>query len=63
MDIIVLGVSVYRDFGATTNAVRAMAYKDSRAMHNAIIISTVVIGMLMLGMHLTGFLPEYTAGN
>lgn len=40
--------------GLPQNAVRAMAYKDSRAMHNAIIIGTVVIGMLMLGMHLTG---------
>lgn len=37
-------------------AVRSMAYKDSRALHRALIIGTVVVSMLMLGMHLAGTL-------
>lgn len=35
-------------------AVRAMAYKKSKAMHRAIIIGTPVAAFLMLGMHLAG---------
>ncbi|MGB9866677.1 MAG: sodium/pantothenate symporter [Bacillota bacterium] len=35
-------------------AVRAMSYKDSMAMHRAIVIGTPVACFLMLGMHLTG---------
>src|SRR5690625_319131 len=35
-------------------AVRAMSYKDSRSMHRAIIIGTVVVGFIMLNMHLIG---------
>lgn len=35
-------------------AVRGMAYKNSQAMHNAIIIGTIFTGFLMLGMHLVG---------
>src|SRR5690625_3859019 len=34
--------------------VRAMSYKSSKAMHQAIIIGTVVVGLIMLGMHLIG---------
>jgi sodium/pantothenate symporter len=34
--------------------VRAMSYKNSKAMHNAIIIGTIVVGFIMLGMHLIG---------
>ncbi|AHG78433.1 sodium/pantothenate symporter [Mannheimia varigena] len=37
-------------------AVRSMAYKDSKALHRAMIIGTVVISILMLGMHLSGVL-------
>jgi len=40
--------------GLPQNAIRAMAYKDSRSMHRAIVIGTVVSGVLMLGLHLTG---------
>ncbi|MGG1573029.1 sodium/pantothenate symporter [Fictibacillus sp. NRS-1165] len=35
-------------------SVRAMSYKNSKAMHQAMIIGTFVIGFIMLGMHLTG---------
>ncbi|RNA66866.1 sodium/pantothenate symporter [Alteribacter keqinensis] len=34
--------------------VRAMSYKNSQAMHRALIIGTVVVGFIMLGMHLIG---------
>jgi sodium/pantothenate symporter len=34
--------------------VRAMAYRDSRSMHRAIIIGTIVVGFIMLNMHLIG---------
>ncbi|OOR98907.1 sodium/panthothenate symporter [Haemophilus paracuniculus] len=37
-------------------AVRSMAYKDSQALHRAIVIGTVVVAVLMLGMHLSGVL-------
>lgn len=35
-------------------AVRAMSYKDTRSMHRALIIGTIVVGFIMLNMHLIG---------
>ncbi|AXI07909.1 sodium/panthothenate symporter [Oceanobacillus zhaokaii] len=35
-------------------AVRAMSYKNSRSLHRAIVISTFVVGFIMLNMHLIG---------
>ncbi|WP_099156899.1 sodium/pantothenate symporter [Virgibacillus ndiopensis] len=35
-------------------AVRAMSYRDSKSMHRALIIGTVVVGFIMLNMHLIG---------
>lgn len=57
---ILVGVGVV---GLPQMAVRAMSYKSARAMHRAIIIGTVVVGVIMFGMHLTGvfaraILPE-----
>lgn len=37
-------------------AVRSMAYKDSQALHRALIIGTIVVAVLMFGMHLAGAL-------
>ncbi|OLS37000.1 sodium/panthothenate symporter [Alkalihalophilus pseudofirmus] len=34
--------------------VRAMSYKNARAMHRALITGTIVVGFIMLGMHLIG---------
>ena len=48
---ILVGIGVV---GLPQIAVRAMSYKDSKAMHHAIIIGTVVVGFIMLGMHLIG---------
>lgn len=49
--------------GLPQNAVRAMAYKDSRAMHQAIVIGTVVTGLLMLGMHTIGVFARAIINN
>lgn len=35
-------------------AVRAMSYKNSRSMHRALVIGTLVTGFIMLNMHLIG---------
>lgn len=48
---ILVGVGVV---GLPQITVRAMSYKNSRAMHRAIIIGTIVVGVIMLGMHLIG---------
>lgn len=46
-------------------AVRCFGYKDSRSMHNGIVIGTFVLGFIILGMHLCGalgraILPDLT---
>ncbi|WP_062199098.1 sodium/pantothenate symporter [Massilibacterium senegalense] len=48
---ILVGIGVV---GVPQVVVKAMTYKDSKAMHQAIIIGTVMIGFIMLGMHLIG---------
>lgn len=48
---ILVGIGVV---GLPQIAVRAMSYKNSKAMHSAIIIGTFVVGFIMLGMHLIG---------
>ncbi|MCF6138851.1 sodium/pantothenate symporter [Pseudalkalibacillus berkeleyi] len=48
---ILVGVGVV---GLPQVSVRAMSYRDSKAMHKAMIIGTVVVGFIMLGMHLIG---------
>lgn len=42
--------------GLPHTAVRCISYKDSKAVHRGIIIGTVVVTLLMLGMHLAGAL-------
>ncbi|STO55559.1 sodium/panthothenate symporter [Canicola haemoglobinophilus] len=42
--------------GLPHTVVRAMSYKNSKALHNGIVIGTIVIATLMLGMHLAGAL-------
>ncbi|MBO0959051.1 sodium/panthothenate symporter [Neobacillus sp. MM2021_6] len=48
---ILVGIGVV---GLPQITVRAMSYKNSKAMHTAIIIGTIVVGFIMLGMHLIG---------
>ncbi|WP_075182935.1 sodium/pantothenate symporter [Pantoea sp. 1.19] len=42
--------------GLPHTAVRCISYKDSKAVHRGILIGTVVVTVLMLGMHLAGVL-------
>ncbi|HDR1022651.1 TPA: sodium/pantothenate symporter [Pasteurella multocida] len=42
--------------GLPHTVIRAMSYKNSKALHSGIIIGTIVIAVLMLGMHLAGAL-------
>ena len=42
--------------GLPHTAVRCISYKDSKAVHRGIIIGTVVVAILMFGMHLAGAL-------
>lgn len=44
--------------GLPHTAVRAMAYKDSRSLHQGILVGTVVMTVLVLGMHLAGVLAR-----
>ena len=42
--------------GLPHTAVRCISYKDSKAVHKGIIIGTIVVAVLMFGMHLAGAL-------
>src|SRR5690606_36689912 len=62
---ILVGVGVV---GLPQIAVRAMSYKNARSMHRALIIGTIVTGVIMLNMHLIGvfarpILPRIDIGD
>ena len=42
--------------GLPHTAVRCISYKDSKAVHRGIVIGTIVVAILMFGMHLAGAL-------
>jgi sodium/pantothenate symporter len=44
--------------GLPQSLVRALSYRDSRALHRAMVYGTVVIGLMMVGMHLLGVLSR-----
>ena len=48
---VLVGIAV---LGLPQTAVRCMGFKDTESMHKAMIYGTVVIGILMIGMHLAG---------
>lgn len=48
---ILVGVGVV---GLPQVTVRAMSYKNSKAMHRALIVGTIFVGFIMLNMHLVG---------
>ena len=50
---VLVGVGV---LGLPQTAVRSMGFKDTRSMHNAMLVGTVVVGVLMIGMHFAGTL-------
>lgn len=49
--------------GLPHTAVRCISYKDSKAVHRAIILGTIVVVVLMLGMHLAGALGRAVLPN
>ena len=54
--------------GLPQTSQRCMGYKDSRAMHSAMIMGTVIIGFLLLSVHLAGALgraviPDLAVGD
>ncbi|CAK7064341.1 MAG: Sodium/pantothenate symporter [Desulfovibrio sp.] len=54
--------------GLPQTAQRCFGYKDSKAMHNAMLVGTLIIGFLLLCAHLTGtlgrtVLPNLTSGD
>lgn len=50
---ILVGVGV---LGLPQTAVRGMGFKDTHSMHKAMIYGTIVVGILMIGMHFAGAL-------
>lgn len=44
--------------GLPHTAARCLAYRDSKAVHQGIVIGTIIIGLLMFSMHLTGVLAH-----
>ncbi|RYL89780.1 sodium/panthothenate symporter [Sporolactobacillus sp. THM7-4] len=57
---ILVGIGVV---GLPQIVIRAMSYKNSRAMHQALIIGTIVVGVIMFGMHFTGVLARAVMPN
>jgi len=54
--------------GLPATTVRCMGFRDTKAMHRAMIIGTSVVGILMLGMHLVGVMgmavePDIEVGD
>ncbi|WP_434310962.1 sodium/pantothenate symporter [Hominifimenecus sp. rT4P-3] len=50
---VLVGVGV---LGLPQTAVRGMGFKDTHSMHRAMIYGTIVVGILMIGMHFAGAL-------
>lgn len=50
---ILVGAAV---LGLPQTTVRCMGFKDSKSMHNAMFIGTIVVGFLMITTHLIGFM-------
>ena len=60
-----VGVAI---LGLPATSVRCMGFKDSKSMHNAMIIGTSIVGILMLIMHLIGvmgvaIIPDMVVGD
>ncbi|WP_273398079.1 sodium/pantothenate symporter [Actinobacillus porcinus] len=49
--------------GLPHTAVRCMAFKDSRALHRGMLIGTLILSVIMLGMHLAGALGRAVVPN
>lgn len=58
---VLVGIGV---LGLPQTAVRGMGFKDTKALHSAMIYGTIVVGFLMLVMHISGvFAPAVLTGE
>ena len=62
---VLVGIGI---LGLPQTTQKCLGYKDSRSMHNAMIIGTFVVGFTMLAMHLVGamgrvVIPDITFGD
>lgn len=57
---ILVGIGI---LGLPATTVRCMAFKDSKAMHHAMVIGTSLVGILVLGMHLVGVMGKAVEPN
>ncbi|MBE5934098.1 MAG: sodium/pantothenate symporter [Lachnospiraceae bacterium] len=57
---VLVGVGV---LGLPQTAVRGMGFKDTKSCHKAMLIGTVVAGVLMIGMHVAGAWAGALVGN
>ena len=57
---ILVGIGV---LGLPATTIRCMAFKNTKAMHNAMIIGTSLVGILVLGMHLVGVMGRAVIPN
>lgn len=57
---VLVGIGV---LGLPQNAVRGMGFKDSKSCHNAMLIGTIVVGVLMIGMHTAGVWASALSGG
>lgn len=57
---ILVGIGI---LGLPATTVRCMAFKDSKAMHRAMVIGTSLVGILVLGMHLVGVMGKAVEPN
>jgi sodium/pantothenate symporter len=49
--------------GLPQSLVRNLSYRDSRALHRAMLYGTIVVGAMMIGMHLLGVLSRAVIAN
>ncbi len=62
---VLVGIGI---LGLPQTTQKCLGYKDSRSMHNAMIVGTFVVGFTMLAMHLVGamgraVIPDITVGD
>ncbi|MBQ3437102.1 MAG: sodium/pantothenate symporter, partial [Fusobacterium sp.] len=57
---ILVGIGI---LGLPATTIRCMAFKDTKAMHNAMVIGTSLVGILVLGMHLVGVMGKAVEPN
>lgn len=57
---VLVGVGV---LGLPQTAVRGMGFKDTKSCHNAMLVGTIVAGVLMIGMHVGGVWAGALAGD